>query len=1235
MNTVPDPEFQVNTTSNDIQRILGGADAVGVDDDDNYTIVWESRQGGTFDVYAADLAPDGTPLSNEFRVNQTVPGSQFRASISMNGDGNFVVTWNGPDANGEGIYARLYNSLGTPLTNEFRVNQNQNNAQVAPSVRMDQYGNFVVAWQSSAQDGSGYGIYARRFNAQGTPLSSETRLNATTTTDQSNVKLTMLDSGDFVATWITNQNGRSDIYARRFNANLSPIQNEFRVNTTTTFSLTSQKISSDGDGNFVITWTSNGQDGSGYGIYGRRFNSSGTALSGEFRVNQTTAGWQEAPSIAMHDDGSFVVAWQGPTSTGTGTWGRCYDAAGSPISNEFLVDQPIRYSGGSPSVILDNNGGFIFVWTKATASSLEVAARHYRAVNSPPVAENVIAGAIEDGGPVIVPFNADDEDSDDTPATLIYDITSAPAEGSVANNGDGSFTFNPGSDFQDLAVGEMRNVSFQYTATDSHGAVSNSALVTITVTGVNDNPTANDVVAFATEDGGPVTGSFDGDDVDSNNTPATLFYDIISAPSAGSVVNNLNGTFTFNPGSDFQDLAVGETRQVGFQYTATDSHSAVSNTALVTITVTGVNDAPTANAVFASATEDGGLIVASFGSFDVDNDGYSNTFTHQIITLPTEGTVINNGERSFYFDPGNDFQDLAVGETRDVSFQYRATDSHGAISNTAVVTITVTGVNDDPIANAVVVSATEDGSPVVASFDADDVDSDDTPATLTYDIISSPTEGSVANNGDGTFTFNPGSDFQDLAVGDTRDVSFQYTATDSHDAVSNTAVVTITVTGVNDDPSANAIVVSATEDGSPVVGSFDADDVDNDDTPSTLIYDIISTPAEGTVINNGDGTFSFNPGSDFQDLAAGETRDVSFQYTATDSHSAISNTALVKVSVTGVNDLHEFTALMTSAEECGIAGEGDEVLFNATFSDIDLEGQYTATIHWGDGYSETVIAATNETSGSFSGGHVYNSGGIYSITVNLTDDAGNIITSTTSAIITGVGVQDDTLYVIGTNNQDAVNISRTFWTGNLYVYASFLPGFFHSRTISGSSVSEIVVLLCDGHDTLNVATNVSQKLFAYGGSGNDSLNAGGGPSVLWGGAGHDFLRGGTRNDILIGGDGKDTLIAAVGSDLLLTGSTLYDPGSSVTQDFTTALDAILEEWNAPGVNTSTRKSNIESGTATQGYQLDSSTVFNDLYADKALGSSLNDWVLADSNRDWRGLWAFDEFFTDIKNFPLI
>jgi hypothetical protein len=110
-------------------------------------------------------------------------------------------------------------------------------------------------------------------------------------------------------------------------------------------------------------------------------------------------------------------------------------------------------------------------------------------------------------------------------------------------------------------------------------------------------------------------------------------------------------------------------------------------------------------------------------------------------------------------------------------------------------TLLVQVVNDQPVADAVAINATEDGPAVNGSFSVTDPDTTD---THTFGVTSQPAEGAVTNNNDGTFTFNPGTDFQDLAAGETRNVSFQYTATDNSgapNATSPPATVTVTVTG--------------------------------------------------------------------------------------------------------------------------------------------------------------------------------------------------------------------------------------------------------------------------------------------------------------------------------------------------------------------------------------------------------------------------------------------------------
>ena len=282
-------------------------------------------------------------------------------------------------------------------------------------------------------------------------------------------------------------------------------------------------------------------------------------------------------------------------------------------------------------------------------------------------------------------------------------------------------------------------------------------------------------------------------DADASDTHS---YSLVTGPTEGSVTIDPDGAYQFDPGGDFQDLAVGETRDATFVYEVEDSQGATSQET-ITITVTGTNDGPVAEAGTNAATEDGAVVSGTLTASDADA---SDTHSYSLVTGPTEGSVTVDPDGAYQFDPGSDFQDLAVGESRDVTFVYEVEDSQGATSQETI-TITVTGTNDGPVAEASTNAATEDGAVVSSTLTASDADASD---THSYSLVTGPTEGSVTVDPDGAYQFDPGSDFQDLAVGESRDVTSVYEVEDSQGATSH-EMITITVTGTKDGPVGDAV----------------------------------------------------------------------------------------------------------------------------------------------------------------------------------------------------------------------------------------------------------------------------------------------------------------------------------------------------------------------------------------------------------------------------------------------
>ena len=153
-------------------------------------------------------------------------------------------------------------------------------------------------------------------------------------------------------------------------------------------------------------------------------------------------------------------------------------------------------------------------------------------------------------------------------------------------------------------------------------------------------------------------------------------------------------------------------------------------------------------------------------------------------------------------------------------------------------TITITGQNDAPIANAVSGSANEDGPVATVSADFSDVDASD---THTFSVDDTGTTGIVTNNEDGTFSYDPNGQFESLAVDETATDTFTYTVTDNNGGMS-TATVTITITGQNDDPFALDDTGSTDEDVAVTVAVLD-----NDSTVDTVSYTHLTLPTKRIV----------------------------------------------------------------------------------------------------------------------------------------------------------------------------------------------------------------------------------------------------------------------------------------------------------------------------------------------------------------------------------------------------
>ena len=504
--------------------------------------------------------------------------------------------------------------------------------------------------------------------------------------------------------------------------------------------------------------------------------------------------------------------------------------------------------------------------------------------------------------------------------------------------GEWTYTPNEGSiELESLAEGV--EVTDQMTVVSMDGTASRTVVVTIT--GTNDAPTLAAGVMAAVEDGPSVTLNLAtlGDDIDTDNVAGDLTYTIFEPPAVGTA--SISGTtLTYSAGTAFQHLAQGETATVEIEVMATDAHGAQAMT-VMTVTVTGTNDAPTLTAGVMNVVEDGPAVTLNLATLgdDIDSDNSGGDLTYTLANTPAFGTASISGTTLTY-NPGTAFQNLAAGQTTVVAVSVIATDKHG-VSTPTTVNVTVTGTNDAPTLTAGVMNVVEDGPAVTLNLATlgDDIDSDNSGGDLTYTLANTPAFGTASISGT-TLTYNPGTAFQNLAAGQTTVVAVSVIATDKH-GVSTPTTVNVTVTGTNDAPTLTAGVMNVVEDGPAVTLNLATlgDDIDSDNSGGDLTYTLANTPAFGTASISGT-TLTYNPGTAFQNLAAGQTTVVAVSVIATDKH-GVSTPTTVNVTVTGTNDRPRIIPGYADPEVTPLSDGGYTITGSFNVTDADWLNSHT------------------------------------------------------------------------------------------------------------------------------------------------------------------------------------------------------------------------------------------------------------------------------------------------------
>lgn len=368
--------------------------------DGGWVVAWTSfGQGGAgAGVYQQRYAADGSPVGGETLLANTVNVSeQYYPSVTGLAGGGWVVTWmaNG-DGFATGVFQQVFDAAGATVGSVAQVNLTSAGYQGYPSVTALADGGWVVAWDSTPGAASLLDLYQRRYDSSGTG-GAETLVNTTTAGPDRDASVTFLADGGWIITWTDG----TDIYQQRYEADGDPLGGETLVNTTAdTHDLPA--VAALTDGGWVVTWQSSA--GGVNDIHQQRYDEDGLPVGGEVLVNGTTDNQQQTPTVTGLADGGWVVTWTSNLQDGD-SWGiyqQRYGANGAPLGDETLIAATTAGLQDSPAVTALADGSWVVAWRTQNGSNSDVHQRHFARDIVGDGANNAIAGTawgeLIDGG---------------------------------------------------------------------------------------------------------------------------------------------------------------------------------------------------------------------------------------------------------------------------------------------------------------------------------------------------------------------------------------------------------------------------------------------------------------------------------------------------------------------------------------------------------------------------------------------------------------------------------------------------------------------------------------------------------------------------------------------------------------------------------------------------------------------------------------------------------------------
>lgn len=323
---------------------------------------------------------DGQQLSPAVAMHRTTGTMVAVWEDDSSGDDGKATAGSKKDQSNHDIEARIFYGGGCQKVAQFTINSNKAGDQMSPAVAMDQNGNFVVAWADDADGNGVYEIMMRGFDENGKERFKQTKVNTKSDGQQRNPAIAMAPDGRFVIAWEDESDNAKtpQIFVRGFKADGSQSFADRNVETLAGVRLKPSVAMAD-DGSFVVAWEDDTDMNGWFEAHAKGFKADGTDRLKTFTVNSRSDGQQRNPTVAMNGAGVFYIAYEDDEDKNDvfRIKARGYQADGKELTADMWISDAGE-NAVDPVLCVNKKNEIVYAWTAKARNNGDVRRRAYR-----------------------------------------------------------------------------------------------------------------------------------------------------------------------------------------------------------------------------------------------------------------------------------------------------------------------------------------------------------------------------------------------------------------------------------------------------------------------------------------------------------------------------------------------------------------------------------------------------------------------------------------------------------------------------------------------------------------------------------------------------------------------------------------------------------------------------------------------------------------------------------------